>query len=159
MITSSSMPYSFICCKPHPSLIRFGIYFFRSPVRFGVWYIRISTLSAPNSETNGARREAHDGFGDSLVPLNASVRMLNLSFGLARSACWSVDIWTSVNRSSRQRLLEQLLIHALFCLCTTLTRRFLFLRSISWPASISLCPSTVSILSHLQRLIELRRRP
>lgn len=33
---SSSNPYSFICCKPHPSFIRLGIYFFLHPVKFGV---------------------------------------------------------------------------------------------------------------------------
>jgi hypothetical protein len=87
MIISSSIPYSFICCNPHPSLILFGIYFFRSPVKFGVWYIRISTLSAPNSDTKGASNDAHDGSGDSLVPLKASVRILSFNFGLFRSAC------------------------------------------------------------------------
>lgn len=73
--------------------MRFGIYFLRIPVKFGVWYIRISTLSGPNSDTSGASKEAHDGFGDSLVPLNASVRTLTFNVGVARRAFWSVEIW------------------------------------------------------------------
>jgi hypothetical protein len=63
------------------------------PVKFGVWYIRISTLAGPNSATSGASREAHDGFGDSLVPLNASVRILSFNVGVARRAFWRVEIW------------------------------------------------------------------
>jgi hypothetical protein len=92
---SSSAPYNFICCNPQPSLIRLGIYFFRSPVRFGVWYIRISTLSAPNSDTSGANKDAHDASGDSLVPLKASVKILSFNLGLALRAFWSVDICTT----------------------------------------------------------------
>lgn len=84
-----------MCCNPHPSLIRFGIYFFRKPVKFGVWYIRISTLSVPNSATSGARREAHDAFGDSRVPLSASVKMLNFRCGFALKTVCSVEIWGS----------------------------------------------------------------
>jgi hypothetical protein len=75
------------------------MYFFLKPVKFGVWYIRISTLSGPNSDTKGARREAHDGFGDSRVPLNASVRMLSFNLGLALRACWRVEIWTQSMRA------------------------------------------------------------
>ena len=68
------------------------MYFFRSPVKFGVWYIRISTLAGPNSATKGASNEAHDGFGDSLVPLNASVKILSFKVGVARRAFCKVDI-------------------------------------------------------------------
>ena len=92
IMISSSTPYSFICCKPHPSLILFGMYFFLNPVKFGVWYILISTLSAPNSETRGASNDAHEAFGDSLVPLNASVKMLSFNLGFALRACCSVEI-------------------------------------------------------------------
>jgi len=35
-MSSSSIPYSFMCCRPQPSLIRFGTIDFRTPVRFGV---------------------------------------------------------------------------------------------------------------------------
>jgi hypothetical protein len=52
-----------------------------------VWYIRISTLSGPNSETNGASKDAHDGSGDSRVPRSASVRILSFNLGLALRAC------------------------------------------------------------------------
>ena len=57
-----------------------------------MWYMRISTLSGPNSVIKGASKEAHDGFGDSRVPRSASVRILSFNLGLARRACWSVDI-------------------------------------------------------------------
>lgn len=57
-----------------------------------MWYIRISTLAGPNSATNGASNEAHDGLGDSLVPLNASVKMLSFKVGVARRAVRNVDI-------------------------------------------------------------------
>lgn len=52
-----------------------------------MWYIRISTLSGPNSETNGASKDAHDGSGDSRVPRSASVRILSFNLGLALRAC------------------------------------------------------------------------
>lgn len=81
-----------MCCRPQPSLMRFGMYFFLNPVRFGVWYMRISTLSGPNSDTSGARRDAHDGFGSSRVPRRASVRMLSFSSGLFRRASCRVAI-------------------------------------------------------------------
>lgn len=84
MMISSSTPYSFMCCSPQPSLMRLGMYFLRKPVRFGVWYMRISTRSDPNSATSGASSDAHDGFGASLVPRRQSVRMLSLTFGLLR---------------------------------------------------------------------------
>jgi hypothetical protein len=54
--------------------------------------MRISTLSGPNSDTSGASNEAHDGFGDSLVPLSASVSMLSFKVGLARRAFCNVEI-------------------------------------------------------------------
>jgi len=49
--------------------------------------MRISTLSGPNSDTNGASREAVVGSGASRVPLRESVRILSFNFGLARRAC------------------------------------------------------------------------
>lgn len=88
---SSSNPYSFMCCRPQPSFIRFGMYL-RIPVRFGVWYMRISTRSGPNSEASGARSEAEQASGLSRVPRRASVRMLSLRSGFVRSAAWSVAI-------------------------------------------------------------------
>lgn len=85
-IISSSIPYSFMCCKPHPSFILLGIHFFLRPVRLGVWNIRISTRSGPYFDTNEASNEAHDGFGVSRVPLRASVRMDTCNCGLSPSA-------------------------------------------------------------------------
>jgi hypothetical protein len=72
---SSSNPYSFMCWRPQPSLTLFGTIALRSPVKFGVWNMRISTRSSPNSWIKGANREAHDGSGVSLVPRSASVRI------------------------------------------------------------------------------------
>lgn len=83
-----------MCCKPQPSLIRLGTCFFLRPVRFGVWYIRISTLS-PNSSARGARSEALEGSGASRVPRRQSVRMLTVSFGLRLSASRSVSIYSA----------------------------------------------------------------
>lgn len=103
-IISSSTPYSFICCKPQPSLTLLGIYLFRSPVKLGVWYIRTSTLSGPNSATNGASREADDGFGDSLVPRRASVRILSLRFGFDLRAFSKVAICRKSMVDTRGRL-------------------------------------------------------
>lgn len=98
MIISSSIPYNFMCCKPHPSLMRFGTYFLRSPVKFGVWYMRISTLSGPNSSIRGARRDAEHAEGVSLVPRRASVRTLSFNSGFARRASPRTDIYSfSVN--------------------------------------------------------------
>ena len=82
-----------MCCKPHPSLILFGTTALRSPVKFGVWNIRISTRSWPNSSTNGASREAHDGSGVSLVPRSASVRIDSFTALFALSASRKVSIW------------------------------------------------------------------
>ena len=93
MISSSSTPYSFMCCRPHPSLMRFGTSLFRKPVKLGVWNMRISTRSAPNSATNGARREAHDGSGASRVPRRTSVRIDSRTEGLARRASRMTEIW------------------------------------------------------------------
>lgn len=125
IIISSSTPYNFICCKPHPSLIRLGIYFFLNPFKFGVWYIRISTLSAPNSDANGASSEAHDALGDSLVPLSASVRILSFKCGFARRACCSVDIYTLLLFicTSKQGEYLYVLIHVLSFLYTKSTRK------------------------------------
>ena len=95
MINSSSTPYSFICCRPHPSLIRLGIIFFRQLVRFGVWYIRTSTRCEPNSVTNGTRRLAHDASGASRVPRKASVRIETLRSWLLTSACRIVDTYNA----------------------------------------------------------------
>ena len=92
MMISSSMPYSFMCCKPHPSLIRRGSSRLRIPVRLGVWNMRTSTRSEPNSATRGASRDAHDGSGDSLVPRNASVRKETLRSGLFCSVVRIVEI-------------------------------------------------------------------
>lgn len=69
--------------------MRFGMYLFFQPFKFGVWNMEILTLS-PNCEIKGARRVAHDGFGSSLVPLNASVKMDNSSLGLFSSASFKV---------------------------------------------------------------------
>lgn len=82
MISSSSTPYSFMCCSPHPSLIRRGINFLRKPKRFGVWNMRISTRSGPKSSTSGAKSDALDGSGVSRVPRSASVRKETLRSGL-----------------------------------------------------------------------------
>ena len=99
---SSSIPYNFMCCKPHPSLIRFGTYFLRSPVRFGVWYMRISTLSGPNSSTSGASRDAEHAEGVSRVPRSASVRTLSFNSGFARRASPRIDIYGfSVNNAQK----------------------------------------------------------
>lgn len=73
-ISSSSNPYNFMCCRPHPSFIRAGVKCFLKPVKFGVWNIRTSTLLGPNSATKEASNDAQDGFGVSLVPRRASVR-------------------------------------------------------------------------------------
>ena len=98
MIISSSIPYSFMCCRPHPSLMRFGTYFLRSPVRFGVWYMRISTLSGPNSSIKGASRDAEHAEGVSRVPRRASVSTLSFNSGFARRASPRTDIYSfSVN--------------------------------------------------------------
>jgi hypothetical protein len=51
-------------------------------VRFGVWYIRTSTLSAPNSVIKGVRREAEEGSGVSRVPRRESVRKEMRRLGL-----------------------------------------------------------------------------
>lgn len=119
MMISSSTPYSFMCCSPQPSLMRLGMYFFRSPVRFGVWYIRISTLSAPNSDTSGASNEAQDASGDSLVPLKASVNILSFTSGFARRACCSVEICTHEQKDEAANVEERnLRVHFLFFLCT-----------------------------------------
>lgn len=84
-IISSSKPYNFICCRPHPSFILLGMYFFFQPFRLGVWNIAILTRS-PKEVINGASKVAHDGFGSSLVPRNASVRMDTSSCGFLCSA-------------------------------------------------------------------------
>lgn len=89
IMISSSTPYSFMCCKPQPSLIRLGIHFFFRPVKFGVWNIRISTRSAPYSDTSEHSNEAQDGFGVSRVPRSASVRIDTLRSGLSRRA-WDI---------------------------------------------------------------------
>ncbi|EFX03656.1 hypothetical protein CMQ_584 [Grosmannia clavigera kw1407] len=93
---SSSTPYSFMCCSPQPSLIRLGIHRLRRPVRFGVWYIRSSTRSAPNSATSGASNEAHDGAGDSRVPRSASVTIESFRAGFARNAVCRVLIYPRI---------------------------------------------------------------
>ena len=100
-IISSSTPYSFMCCRPHPSLILLGMCFFRSPVRFGVWYILTSTRSGPNSATKGASKEAHDALGASRVPRRASVRMLSLTSGFFRRVSWSVAIFGTRQQGER----------------------------------------------------------
>lgn len=92
-MTSSSIPYSFMCCNPQPSLIRRGMVALRMPVKFGVWNMRISTLLSPNSSTRGARRDADDGSGVSRVPRRASVSIDTRSFGFLRNASRIVDIW------------------------------------------------------------------
>jgi hypothetical protein len=81
MMISSSIPYSFMCCSPQPSFSLFGTIFFFRPVKFGVWYILMVTLSSPNSSISGASREAHEAFGVSLVPRRASESMETLSSG------------------------------------------------------------------------------
>ena len=96
---SSSMPYSFICCNPHPSLIRFGMNRFRRPVRFGVWYSRICTRSAPKSAISGARRDAVVGFGVSRVPRSASTRKETRRFGFRVRAVRMVEIWVVVSEA------------------------------------------------------------
>jgi hypothetical protein len=93
IITSSSMPYSFICCKPQPSLSLFGTTLFRRPVRFGVWNIRISTRGSPNSSTRGVSSEAQHGFGASLVPRRPSVRIDTRRSGFLRRASRIVAIY------------------------------------------------------------------
>ena len=57
-----------------------------------MWYIRSSTLSAPNSVTNGASRDAHDVSGDSRVPRSASAKMLSFRLGFDRSAFCRTEI-------------------------------------------------------------------
>lgn len=90
-MTSLSIPYSFMCCKPQPSFTRLGMIFLRRPVKFGVWYMRTSTRSG-NSATRGAKRDAHDGSGDSRVPRIASVSMETLRSGpLLRRASRMVE--------------------------------------------------------------------
>lgn len=108
-----------MCCRPQPSLMRFGMYFLRMPVRLGVWYMRISTRSAPNSVTSGASSDAHDGFGASLVPRRQSVRMLSLRSGLRRSDSCSVSMSSrsdlpmySVERKMRLLALRMRSYHA-----------------------------------------------
>lgn len=59
--------------------------------------MRISTRSGPNSAIRGARRDALDGSGASRVPRRASVRMLSLTLGFARSVCWSVAIFEQLD--------------------------------------------------------------
>lgn len=87
-----------MCCRPHPSLILLGTYFLRSPVKFGVWYMRISTLSGPNSSIKVARREAEHAEGVSRVPRRASVRTLSFNSGFARRASPRTEIYSfSVN--------------------------------------------------------------
>lgn len=88
------MPYSFICCRPQPSLIRRGIHFFLRPVKFGVWNMRISTLSEPCLATSEARSDAEHGLGVSRVPRRASVKMDTLRSGLSCRA------WSKVSMSS-----------------------------------------------------------
>ena len=100
MINSSSKAYNFICCKPHPSLIRFGTTLFLKPVRFGVWKTRSSTRSSPNSSTNGASNDAQHGFGFSLVPLRASVMIDILRSGFLCNASRSTDIYTIISMGS-----------------------------------------------------------
>ena len=116
-IISSSMPYNFICCSPQPSLIRRGIHFFRSPVRFGVWNIRISTRSGPNSATKEHSREALEGLGVSRVPRRASVSIDTLRSGFSRRAC---DIVSTSSNSvlpiyKVERYTRLLALRILFC--------------------------------------------
>lgn len=92
MIISSSTPYNFICCRPQPSLIRRGIHFFLTPVRLGVWYMRICTLSEPNSVIKGVNNDAHEADGVSRVPRRASVRKDTWSLGFFDSAACIVEI-------------------------------------------------------------------
>jgi len=75
-----------MCWRPQPSLIRLGMYFLRRPVRFGVWYMRTSTRSCPNSDIRGVRRDAVDGSGVSRVPRRESVRMEMVRLGLSERA-------------------------------------------------------------------------
>ena len=81
-----------MCCKPQPSLIRLGTRCFLIPVRFGVWYMRISTLCSPNSATSGAINDAHDGLGASRVPRSISVRTYSFTEGFVRNASRTVNI-------------------------------------------------------------------
>lgn len=125
------MPYSFICCRPQPSLNRRGIHFFLHPVRLGVWNMRISTLSEPCLAINDARREAHDGSGVSRVPLNASVRTDNVSLGLLLRARSNVSMKSyslfpmySVDRYMRFRALRILLYYQTFQLANIVTSNF-----------------------------------
>jgi len=74
--------------------MRLGIHLLRKPVRFGVWNIRTSTLSAPNSAIKGASRAAHDADGVSRVPRSASVRNEIVKLGLFKSAVRIVDIFS-----------------------------------------------------------------
>jgi len=120
-IISSSIPYSFICCKPQPSLIRRGIHSFLRPVKLGVWNIRISTRSGPYSATNEERREAHEGLGVSRVPRRASVRIETLRSGLSRRAWLNVSMRSysvlpmyNVERYTRRRALR-----ILFCVVSS----------------------------------------
>lgn len=159
------MPYSFICCSPHPSLNRLGTYFLRSPVRFGVWYMRISTLSGPNSSINGVRREAVHADGDSRVPRRASVRTLSFNAGFERRASRRVDIYgASVNMARPWGCIGYVLTNS----CSvfpiySVERKICFsaFRILSCP-SISTSPASIRRTipdTNLQRLVKLFRRP
>lgn len=93
-----------MCWSPHPSLILFGTIFLRRPVRFGVWYILISTRSCPNSSTSGASNDAEHTPGVSRVPLRPSVITLSLRFGFDLSASRKVSIyWQSQHHALQSR--------------------------------------------------------
>lgn len=98
---SSSTPYSFICCSPHPSLMRLGIQRFFSPVRLEVWYMRIWTRSPPKSVINGANKDAVVGSGVSRVPRSASLRKDTLRSGLFCSAVRIEEIWAGIQSIAR----------------------------------------------------------
>lgn len=89
----------------------------RIPVRFGVWYMQISTLSGPKSSTSPESKVAHDGCGVSRVPRKESVKIETLSDSLARSAARIVSISNDVSENVRAVERGHLLAHARSCRC------------------------------------------
>ena len=156
-----------MCCRPHPSLMRFGTYFLRSPVRFGVWYMRISTLSGPNSSIKGASRDAEHVEGVSRVPRRASVRTLSFNSGFARRVSARMDIYSFRSTMHKRRAAFQgyQLIHVQSCLYTMSKEIYASPPSVFYPTQNRQHQSPPHSrveskqTTHLQRLIKLARRP
>ena len=111
--TSSSIPYTFMCCKPKPSLNLFPTSFFNQPLCFslGVCHNLASTWSG-NSWTREQIKEAHEGEGDaSRVDLRASVKIVRRKEGREDRADRRWEIWQGQESWECQHSCSQLLLH------------------------------------------------